>query len=177
MRVVKYLLIIAVSVLMSAFVLYTAVSWEIKDGYVIEFESSNPSGSFTGFNGDITFDPDNLSESKFDLKVDVKSINTGIKLKNKHARGEKWLNAEKYPEITFVSSKIVKAGKGYEVTGKMFIHGVSKEMTIPFSFNDNTFSSEFEINRLEFNVGNTKGMSSVVPEVLKIKVSVPVLRK
>jgi len=177
MKVIRYLSIISAIVVLSAFTLLNTASWEIQKGYAIKFSGSKVSGEFTKFYGTIDFDTDTLANAKFDLTIDVKSISTGNGLMNEHAIGEDWFNAEKYPDIKFVSSRFSKTTGGFQVTGKLTMHGVTKEITIPFNFSNNTFTSRFEVNRGDYNVGGTSGMQGWVAPTLQIEVSVPVKQK
>lgn len=161
---------------LSAFSIQQSMSWKIAEGYSIKFTSKDPTGVFTKMSGDIKFDEANLESSSFDVKVDVSSINTGNGTQNKHAKSAKWFDAETYPYITFKSSKFNKTATGYSVDGTIEIHGVKKEFTMPFTFKDNVFTSSYVINRLDFGVGSTKGMSGKVPAELKVDISVPVTK-
>ena len=98
-------------------------------------------------------------------------------MKNKHAVSDKWFDAKKYPSIKFNSKKVTKTTHGYDVTGTMNIHGVSKEMTIPFTFTNNTINTKFSVNRLDFNVGTMEGMSKKVSNEIKLDVSIPLTAK
>jgi len=159
---------------LSAFTVSESVSWKVSDDFSIQFESEDPSGVFTELNGDITFDPADLSSANFDMSIPVSSINTGNGMKNKHAVGKKWFEADLYPTITFKSERFSKTDAGYEVTGILQLHGVSKEYTLPFTFENNTFKSSFSVNRTDFNLGATKGMSGKVPLELAMDLVVPV---
>ena len=166
--------LIAATLLLSAFTAYNSMQWKIAEGYTIKFTSKDPSGVFTSLKGDIVFDAEKLADSRFDVSVDVNSINTGNGMQNKHAKSDKWFDAEKYPAITFKSSKISVAAEGFEALGILEMHGIQKEFTMPFKFENDTFTSSFEVSRLDFKIGTMQGMSSHVPEMLKIDISVPV---
>src|SRR5580704_15683272 len=101
-------LAIVATLFLSAFTFINAVHWKIADGYSIKFTSKDPSGVFTSFKGDIVFDEKDLAASKFDVTIDVNSVNTGNGMKNKKTLGEDFLNADKYPTIKFASTKITK---------------------------------------------------------------------
>jgi len=161
----------------SAFTAANSISWKIADGYSIKFESKDPSGAFTKFKGDIVFDEQNLSASKFDVAVDAASINTGNGMKNKKAKGDKFFEVDKYPEIKFVSNTFSKTATGYEVKGTLDMHGVKKEITIPFTFSKNTFTGSFTVNRLDYNVGPEGGLAGHAAKELTIDISVPVTRQ
>jgi polyisoprenoid-binding protein YceI len=174
----KLQLIAAVSALFitSAFTAVTSVNWKISDGYSIKFTSKDPSGVFTKLTGNIAFDEHDLSASRFDVTVDAASINTGNGMKNKKAKGEKFFDTDKYPQIKFVSEKISKTATGYEVKGTLDMHGVKKEVTIPFTFANNTFTGSFAVNRLDYNVGPEGGIAGHAAKELTIDISVPVTK-
>lgn len=177
MKKIQSALILLMALGLSSFTLFKSIEWSISENYSIKFNSDNPSGVFKSFKGKILFDPDNLSQSEFNLTVDVNSINTGNGMKNKHALSDEWFDAKQFPEITFKSNDFKKDESGYLVRGVMTIHGISKEMTIPFDFVNNTFNSSFKVNRTDFNVGSTKGMSAKASTELTIDVNVPVTQK
>lgn len=160
---------------LSAFAAAVSVNWKIAEGYKVQFTSDDPSGEFTSMKGIINFDENNPNGAKFDITVDVKSFNSGNGMQNRQAVTAKWFDADKYPVIHFVSSRVEKKGQGYEVTGDMNLHGVSKVMTIPFTFtksgNGGTFKGTFNVNRNDFKIGEPGGHAS---DVLKIDLSVPV---
>ena len=176
MTKVGYVGMILAVISLSAFTFNNSVSWRIADDYSIKFSSKNPSGVFTKLTGDIEFDEDNLSASKFDVKIDVASINTGNGMKNRHAKGAKWFDAEQYPTINFTSEKFAKSSTGYEVTGMLEMHGIKKEFTMPFTFKDNVFESSFTVNRTDFNIGATKGRAKKVPLEITLDIAVPVTK-
>lgn len=159
----------------SAFTFIAAQNYQIADGYSIAFSSNDASGIFKGLKGGISFDDQNPAASKFDVTVDVASINTGNALQNKHAKSDEWFDATKYPLIHFTSQKIVKTGNTYQVTGDLDMHGVKKSLVLPFTFQKNatggTFSSTFNINRSDFKIGKPGGD---VAEQIKLEISVPV---
>lgn len=161
---------------LSAFTFVGSTSWEIADGYSIKFDSKDPTGVFTKMSGEIKFDENNLSASRFDVKVDVNSINTGNGMQNKHAKSEKWFDAEQFPTINYTSKEVSKTDNGYEVLGVLELHGVKKDFTMPFTFKNNTFASSFKVNRTDFNLGKTQGMAGKVPLELDVQVSVPVTK-
>ena len=176
----KYLYPVAAFLILagSAFTFISAQNWQIANGYSIGFSSNDASGIFSDFKGSILFDDQNPAASKFDVVIGVASINTGNGLQNKHAKSDEWFDAAKYPEIKYTSQKIVKAGNGYQVTGVLQLHGVTKPVMIPFSFQKTAagavFAGSFTMNRSDFKVGQPGGD---VAEQIKIDLSVPVTRK
>ncbi|HLK30446.1 MAG TPA: YceI family protein [Puia sp.] len=162
----------------SAFSVIKSQDWKISDEYSIKFSSKDPSGVFRGLKGNVNFDDKNLAASKFDVTVDVASINTGNGMKNTHAKSDKWFDAEKYPVIKFTSSEITATASGYQAKGSLEIHGVKKDFTMPFTFqktdNGGVFNSSFDINRLDYNINTAEpehGASTV-----KVELSIPVTK-
>jgi polyisoprenoid-binding protein YceI len=164
---------IAATLLLSAFTAFSSMNWKIADGYSVKFTSDDPSGVFTSLKGDISFDASDLASSKFNVTIDANSINMGNGMKNTKAKGEDWFNTDKYPTITFTSTKITKTANGYEAAGTLNMKGVQKSLTIPFTFANNTFTGSFNVNREDFKVGTPGGHAS---SVLKVDVSVPVTK-
>ena len=156
-----------------------AQQYKLADGYKISFTNPDVSGTFDELSApSIVFDADKLASSKLSLKLEVSSINTGNGLMNKHAKGEEWFNAEKYPYIEFTSSKIEKTAEGFKATGKLQMHGVSKEISIPFTFSKKgskaTFIAKFSVDRTDYQIGKKNGG---VAETIKITATIPVTKK
>ena len=108
---------------------------------------SKTSGQFTDFDGAIVADFSNLDASSVMFSIKAASIDTENEDRDKHLRSEDFFDTEKYPEITFTSSKITKSGdSSYAVTGTLTMHGVSKTVTLPVVY----------LGEVEDPWGNTK---------------------
>lgn len=164
-----------VFVIASAFTI-SNITWKIKKDYIISFESPDASGVFTSLSGKIIFDPNNLKQSGFDVKIPVESIDTDNFLKNRHAKSNKWFDAEKYPYITYKSTEVLKTKSGYMVRGILTIRNVSKPVTIPFGFTktgkSGTFEGFFTVNRMDYQIGK----AGDIEDKINVKVTVPVTR-
>jgi len=174
MKKQPYLLAAVVFMMGSAFAFIQSQDWKISEGYSIKFEAGDPSGEFSGLKGTIKFDEKNLAASQFNVAVDVASINTGNGMKNTHAKSANWFDAEKYPTIAFTSSAITKTAAGFEAKGTLEMHGVKKEIVMPFTFANNTFSANIEVNRLDFNIDDGKH-PKMLP-TMKVAINVPVTK-
>lgn len=152
-------------------------TWKVAKDYNIEFSAKGVDGIFKTFTATINFDEAKLAASKFVMTIDVNSINTGNGLQNKHATGEEWFNAEKYPDIRFTSSSFEKTASGYSVKGKLQVKAVTKEVAIPFTFsksgNKGKFVATFTIDRSAYNVGKSGGD---VGNTIKITATIPVTK-
>lgn len=122
-------------------------------------------GTLTGMEGSIDFNPNELDNSSFQVCVKVNTIKTGIDKRDEHLLGEDFFHSEKYPTICFKSESINKTGTSYETTGKLTMHGVTKTVSIPFTFADNTFMGSFIMSRLAFKVGEDTSTFSAGDEI------------
>lgn len=135
----------------------------------------NVNGSFKGLKGKIIFNPANLSSSVFSVTVDAATINTGTAARDRHLKKEEYFDAEKYPQLSFVSGKIsnsTKAGTLF-LEGKITIKGVTKPVSFPFTATPKEdgylFEGTFKLNRRDFGVG---GKSLVMSDNLSVSLAV-----
>ena len=81
----------------------------------------------------VKIDRDNLVNSSVDAKIKVASISTGHAKRDAHIQKPEYLDAVNFGEISFVSTKIeAKSATEGVMTGKFTLHGITKEMRIPF---------------------------------------------
>jgi len=158
----------------SAFTVIKSQDWKITESYSVKFEGGDPSGEFGGLKATINFDQNDLTASKFDATIDVATINTGNGMKNTHAKSDKWFDIEKYPTIRFTSSTISKTPDGYNAKGILDMHGVKKEISIPFTFENNTFNGSFQVNRLDYNINTAEPAHGSA--TFKVEILVPVVK-
>ena len=163
---------------------HSGILFEIKHIY------STVRGHFSDFTGEVFFDPDNLEKSKFDFVVRVDSINTNNGKRDNHLRSGDFFDANKYPVMTFKSSRVSHAGGNkYVLKGKMTIKDVTKDMVLEFIYwgqKENPFKkselvagfdTRFSINRLDYHVGNGKfHKMGVVGKDVDILISLEVVR-
>lgn len=92
------------------------------------------SGTFSDVTGKLVIDKDDLANSSVEARINVLSVSTSNAKRDEHIKKEEYLNAGKFGEIHFVSTKIAptSASQG-NVTGKLTINGVTKEVTFPFA--------------------------------------------
>lgn len=92
---------------------------------------SNVRGAFSSVSGAVDFDPSKPDAARFDATIDVNSLYTGDPKRDGHLKTPDFLDAEKFPTITFRSKKITPAGgKNYKAIGDLTIRGVTKETTL-----------------------------------------------
>ena len=130
-------------------------------------------GQLSGLQGTIIFDANSLSSSNINVSVAVKTIDTDSKSKDEHLRSSDFFDEEKYHLITIVSTKITKSGSGYNFEGTLTIKGVTKNISFPFTVspqgNDLLFAGDFNLNRLDYSVGES---SAILGNTVKVSLSI-----
>ncbi len=90
----------------------------------------------------IVYDDKDVTKSSVNAVIKAASIDTGIERRDAHLRAADFFEVEKYPEITFKSSRVEKKGKGFIAHGTFAMHGVSKEIAISFTVNGVTLDAK-----------------------------------
>ena len=130
----------ALAVVMAAGAVFSADTYSIDMSHsyagfsVRHLVITNVKGNFNNFSGEITFDENDMSKSSANVTIDVASINTYNTDRDKHLRSADFFDVEKYPEMTFVSTGVKKDGDDMILDGKLTMHGVTREISIPFEF-------------------------------------------
>jgi polyisoprenoid-binding protein YceI len=92
---------------------------------------TNVRGGFKSVKGTVVIDSENPSASTVEAAIDVNSIATLDEQRDGHLKSADFLDAEKYPTITFKSTKVEADGSDEsKVTGNLTIHGVTKEVVL-----------------------------------------------
>lgn len=105
---------------------HTQVSFGVTHMGISEVE-----GKFDQFDGSITATKDDFSDARYEMVIEVPSINTGIEMRDNHLRSADFFDAEKHPKMTFKSTSSKKVGDNkYKVTGDLTFHGITKPVTL-----------------------------------------------
>jgi polyisoprenoid-binding protein YceI len=172
MKKVIYPAIIALIISLSAFITATT-NWKVKGEYEVRFKHNAMEGTFTGLKTDIQFDKEHPEQAKISASIDATSLSTGFFIKTSHAKDA--IDADHFPTISFTSTAVSKTTNGYQATGKLTLKGVTKPVTLHFTFdekgNEGTFKGDFKVITKDFNI--TKNGS---PDELDIFLTVPVVR-
>jgi polyisoprenoid-binding protein YceI len=96
---------------------------------------SHVRGKFTDFKVEIIYDDKDITKSSVNAVIKTASIDTGVERRDAHLRTADFFDAEKNPEITFKSTRVEKKGKNFIAHGTFTMHGVSKEIALPFTIN------------------------------------------
>jgi polyisoprenoid-binding protein YceI len=88
-------------------------------------------GKFTQFSGSIDLDSQHPEHSSVSARIQVSSIDTGIKKRDDHLRSPEFFNVAKYREITFKSRSVKQTGpQSGDIMGDLTLHGVTKPVTL-----------------------------------------------
>jgi len=92
-------------------------------------------GSFNEFEGTAAFDGANPANSHAEVTIKAASIDTRNAQRDEHLRSNDFLAMQEHPEITFISTGVRQVDETtFELTGDLTIRGVTKSVTIPFTF-------------------------------------------
>jgi polyisoprenoid-binding protein YceI len=125
---------------------------------------SNVKGSFSGLSGVLTEHASDSTLSSVEASIPVATISTGDPQRDGHLKSADFFDAEKYPTLNFKSTKVVRQGDTYEVTGDLTIDGVTKPVTFavdgpsapgkdPWGNTRIGLSATTKINRKDFGLG------------------------
>jgi polyisoprenoid-binding protein YceI len=148
-------------------------------------------GYFEKFDGEVIFDPNDLAGSRFDFKVEVKSVNTGNSKRDSHLQTDEFFDTRKFPDMTFKSVSIKHLqGDQYVVEGTLTVKDVGKTVAVPFTYfgakthpfdKDSDvagFEARIPIDRLAYGVGTGKYYEmGVVGKDVDVLVSIEAMRK
>jgi polyisoprenoid-binding protein YceI len=144
---------------------HTSVGFDIAHLVISEVH-----GRFNDVAGEVVLDGDKLVSAK--AIIQVKSIDTGIAKRDDHLRSPDFFDAEKYPTITFESTKV----ENDRLTGKLTLHGVTREITLPVTVKGPVqdpwgnqriaVSTETKLNRTDYGMKPFPGVGDEV----KIKI-------
>jgi polyisoprenoid-binding protein YceI len=87
-------------------------------------------GRFAIKSGSIVFDAKDAAKSSVIAVIDVTTVDTGVAQRDGHLKSPDFFDTTKFPTATFTSSSVKRAGTGYEVTGELTLHGVTKPVTL-----------------------------------------------
>ncbi len=138
-------------------------------GFQIRHFVSKVRGRFGDFAGTITVDAAKPESSSVAFTIKTASIDTNEPKRDADLKSSNFFDVEKFPEIRFVSRKVVPVSDSkYDVTGDLTIHGVTKEITLPVTFNGTAkdvwggvragFEVGFTLNRKDYGINWNKAL-------------------
>lgn len=139
-------------------------------------------GRFDTFGGSFSYDPAKPEESSVKVTIETNSVNSNHAARDKHLRSDDFLNVEKFPQATFVSTQVVvdpKNKESFSLKGDLTLNGVTKNISInvdkigegkdPWGGYRAGFHGETEINMRDFNIKMNLGPAS---QTVKLELNV-----
>jgi polyisoprenoid-binding protein YceI len=125
--------------------------------FTIRHFFSKVTGSFTKFSGKIVYDSANPSASSANAEIDAASIFTANERRDGHLKSADFFDVEKFPTLTFQSTKVVPAGDKLRIEGNLTMHGVTKPVTLEGAFlgagpDKAGFEATGKVDRKEFGI-------------------------
>ena len=116
------------------------------------------SGRFDRFSAQIDYDPADIAHAKFDVAVDITSLDTENSERDHAALGAAFFDTAKFPRAHFVTTAFRKSANGEVLAdGMLTLHGISKPVTLVVKFvpsgNTATLDVTAQVQRLDFGIG------------------------
>ena len=130
---------------LAGFVNFSALNLAHAEEYIIDTEGAHAFiqfkikhlgfswlyGQFNTFSGNFSYDESNSSLSKVNVEIETKSLDSNHAKRDKHLRGDGFLDVKSFPSATFVSTSFEELGEGKALLkGDFTLHGVTKNITI-----------------------------------------------
>jgi polyisoprenoid-binding protein YceI len=141
-------------------------------------------GFFSDIAGMIIFDEKDAAKSSIEVAIKTASVNTHVDKRDEDLRSPNFFEVDKYPTMTFTSTKVAKKGKGYAVTGDFSLHGVTRRITVeakhlgsgkdPWGGFRAGFVADFSIKRSDFGM---KYDYPSIPDKVDISVAFEAVKK
>ena len=133
-------------------------------------------GRFNDFDGSFSWDPENPQDSKVSVTINTASVDSNHAERDKHLRTADFLNVDKHPQATFVSTDVEVTGENTaKVTGDFTFNGVTKPVVIdavfigegddPWGGYRAGFEGTTSIKLADYNVSVDLGPASAVVEL------------
>lgn len=146
---------------------------------VTHMSVSTVHGRFTTFEGKILYDEKDVTKSSVNVTIKTASINTDNTSRDNDLRSPGYFDVEKFPEITFQSKSIEKKGSSYIAHGTLTIHGIAKDVDMPFELKGPVdagkgkvmgANASLTVSRKDYGI--TKSPAAMIGNEVKIELSV-----
>ena len=138
-----------------------AAHYSEQAGSSLKFTASYEGESFTGrfeqFDAAIRFDPANLADSRFDVRIALASAQTDNEERDDALMEPEFFDAKAKPEARYEANRFTKLKDGrWRADGTLTLRGVKKAVPLVFSWTAGprpVLVGEAVVNRLDFGVG------------------------
>ena len=135
------------------------------------FGFSTPSANFSDIQGTISVDNAKPANSAVNVTIPLSSLNTNVKALDDHLKNADFFDAEKYPNITFKSTKVQALGQNkYKITGDLTVKNVTKPVVLDAVLNKQGVHPMTKAESIGFNATTSFdrsafGVGAYVPNV------------
>ncbi len=92
-------------------------------------------GHFTKWNAKLALDTADLTRSAVEVQIDAASIDTGVADRDNHLRSPDFLDAQKYPSLTYKSRRVEAVSpERLRVVGDLTIRNVTREVVLDVDY-------------------------------------------
>jgi polyisoprenoid-binding protein YceI len=147
-------------------------------------------GSFGAYDSRLYFDGRNPTRSGAEIVVHTASVDTGVEQRDAHVMGPEFLDAARYPQMSFISTAVLLVGKDvYRMTGDLTIRGVTRSVeldltyighvTDPFGYERVGFDGTTTINRVDWGLTYNARLAqggAMVSERLRLQFDIAAIR-
>lgn len=115
-------------------------------------------GAFRKFDASLAFDPEVPTTARGQLRIDLSSVDTGLREVNEEVVGAQWFDASRHPEARFEMRQIQSQGAGrFQVSGVLSIKGTSQPVLVNAELKTRgkqaVMEGSFVMKRLDFGIG------------------------
>lgn len=137
-------------------------------------------GRFEHFRGSVQLLDGDITKGTVRVTVDVASVATDVDKLSAHLRSADFLDAERFPEATFASTRVQRQGDGYLVSGDLTLRGVTRSIAFPAiieaSRAEVKVSAALVISRSEFGITYPGKANDLIKDEVTIRLAVKARR-
>src|ERR1700729_363862 len=131
---------------------------------------------FHKFTATVDFAPDALASSRFDVQIELNSVDSKDKDRDTTIRGPDIFDVAHWPTAHYVTRSFTKTAAGYAAVGALTLRGVTKDVPIDFQFTPGAAGAKLEgsgkLKRLDFGAGQGDWKSTEeVADAVKVSFS------
>lgn len=120
------------------------------------FHGEKVNGSLSGLKASVNINKDKPEQSEISGSVDVSTIETGNKMRDKHLKSNDYFDADKFPLMTFKSKGIKKENDNYVVTGILKIKDIEREEKFTLSISKGVLIFKGTMNSADYGIMKKK---------------------
>ena len=133
------------------------------------YQNEGFDGRFRKFEATIAYDAADPTKSKFDVTVDLTSVDTGSSERDDTLATADFFDTSKTPKAHFVTESFAKSGEAVEAKGNLTIRNKSRPVTLAVKFAESgdtaTLDVDTTLKRADFDLGNGDDWADIGAEV------------